>query len=37
MYLLEMDEEAVIDRTARRLMEGYVNIPEKYFKKGAFK
>jgi 2-methylaconitate cis-trans-isomerase PrpF len=25
-------EEAVIDRTARRLMEGYVLVPEKYFK-----
>lgn len=28
-------EEAIIDRTARRLMEGYVCVPEKYFRKGA--
>jgi 2-methylaconitate cis-trans-isomerase PrpF len=25
-------EEAILDRTARRLMEGYVLVPEKYFK-----
>jgi 2-methylaconitate cis-trans-isomerase PrpF len=28
-------KEAVLGRTARRLMDGYVYVPEKYFQKGG--
>ena len=30
-------EEAVVNRTARRLMDGYVHVPERHFKKGREK
>lgn len=30
-------KEAVVNRTARRLMEGYICVPEKYFQKGEMK